>query len=85
MAKHKKSRSFRNLLTFLDQLEAANLFYDLKHVRNSVMVVVFTVEGYMEIEFFENGEIEVELFRREKGVKLVRKKWLERFINDNTD
>lgn len=84
MAKHKKSQSFRNLLTFLDQLEAFNLFYDLKHVRNSVMVVVFTAEGYWEIEFFENGEIEVEPFKRKAGVKVVGKKWLKRFIKKNS-
>lgn len=47
------------------------------------MVLVSIPQGYWEIEFFENGEIEVELFRR-KGVKLVRKKWLKRFIKENS-
>ena len=84
MKKRKATSPFELLLTFLDQLETANLHYDLKHVRDSMMVVVFTAEGYWEIEFFENGGIEVELFKRKKGVRVVHEKWLKRFIKKNS-
>ena len=76
---------FGRLLAFLDQLEGAHLHYDLKHVRDSIMVSVYIPAGMWEIEFFEDGTLEVELFKRGQGVEGVTEEWLDRFIEENKD
>jgi hypothetical protein len=76
---------FGRLLTFLTQLEAVNIHYDLKHVTESIMVQVYLPVGMWEIEFFEDGDLAVELFPRGQGVKRVSEDWLNRFIEENKD
>lgn len=76
---------FARLLAFLDQLEAVNISYDLKHVRDSLMVIVYLPVGMWEIEFFDDGTLEVELFKRNEGVEAVSEKWLDQFIEENKD
>jgi hypothetical protein len=76
---------FGRLLEFLDQLEEAGLHYDLKHVRDSIMVSVYIPAGMWEIEFFEDGTLEVELFKGGQGVEGVTDEWLNRFIEENKD
>lgn len=76
---------FQRVLDFLDQLEEAHLAYDLKHVRDSLMVVVAVPQGYCEIEFFPDGSIEVEWFRRGEGVNAVEAPWLDTFIAEQRD
>lgn len=79
----KAQNPFRRLLEFLDQLEEVGLHYDLKHVRETIMVSVYVPEGIWEIEFFEDGTLEVELFRPGEGVESVPEEWLNRFIEEN--
>ena len=55
-------RPLRKLLTFLGELEQANIWYRLEHVRDSMMVIVAVPGERWEVEFFENGEVEVERF-----------------------
>jgi hypothetical protein len=74
--------SFKKLLSFLDHLEDAHLAYSVLHPRDSLMVVVHVPEGYCEIEFPAEGDIEVEWFRRGEGVDLVDSAWLDTFIAD---
>jgi hypothetical protein len=76
---------FGRLLEFLDQLEGVNIHYDLKHVRDSIMVSVYIPQGIWEIEFFEDGTVEVEQFKRGDGVDMVPGDWLDRFIEENKD
>ncbi len=78
-------RPFGRLLRFLDQLEEFNIHYDLKHVRDSIMVRTYIPEGLWEIEFFEDGTLEVEFFPRDSGVEGVPEEWLDRFIEDHKD
>ena len=77
--------SSRRLLDFLDQLEGAHVAYDLKHVRDSLMVVVAVPQGDCEIGFFPDGSIEVEWFRRDEGANPVEAAWLDTFIAEQHD
>lgn len=76
---------FGRLLRFLTELEEINIHYSLKHVRDSIMVVAHIPEGYWEIEFFEDGTIEVELFGRDGGVSRPPIEWLDQFLARNRD
>ncbi len=76
---------FGRLLDFLDQLEESKIHYDLKHVRDSIMIRAYLPEGLWEIEFLRDGTLEVELFRREEDVEAVPEGWLDRFIESNRD
>lgn len=50
-------------LAFLDQLEAAHIWYRLEHVRDDALMVTVAVPGERwEIEFFSDDHIEVERF-----------------------
>jgi hypothetical protein len=49
-------------LAFLDHLNKLNFAYSLKHVRDTLMVVISVPGERWEVEFFENGEIEIERF-----------------------
>ncbi len=85
MNSDKVREPFARLLKFLDQLEAVNISYDLKHVRDSLMVSVYIPAGMWEIEFFEDGTLEIELFERNEGVEAVSENWLDKFIDENKD
>lgn len=51
-----------SLLAFVRQLEEAGISYRLHTVRDAVMVVVDVPGERWEVEFFEDGEVEVERF-----------------------
>lgn len=50
------------LMAFLDRLEEVRLWYNLTHVRDSIMVKVYVPGEIWEVEFFEDGHVEVERF-----------------------
>lgn len=50
------------LIRFLGQLDQAKIWYRLEHVRDSIMIVATVPGQRWEIEFLEDGEIEVERF-----------------------
>lgn len=50
------------LLAFLKRLETSRLAYSLRHVRDTIMVVISVPGERWEVEFFEDGEIEIERF-----------------------
>ena len=79
------SAPFQRLLDFLDQIEKAHLTYDLKHGRDSLMVVVAGPQGSCEVAFFPDKSIEVEWFRRDEGVNAVEAAWLDSFIAEQRD
>jgi hypothetical protein len=53
------------LLRFLDQIEEAKIAYRLEHVRDSIMIVAAVPGERWEIEFMEDGEVEIERFTSE--------------------
>jgi hypothetical protein len=57
------------LLEFISIIEKNNIFYRLEHVRDSIMVVMVVPGEYWEVEFFEDGSIEVERFVSSEGVR----------------
>jgi len=50
------------LLVFLDKLEEQKIWYRLAHIRDSIMVITAIPGERWEIEFFEDGHVEVERF-----------------------
>ena len=53
----------RELITFLNKLEDNNIFYKLSKVRNEAIMVEVAIPGQRwEIEFLEDGTVEVEKF-----------------------
>lgn len=55
--------AFSGLVTFLSQLEQKQIFYTLAHNREESISVLVAVPGERwEIEFFNDGAIEVEKF-----------------------
>ena len=54
--------SLGKALAFLDQLERLKLWYHLIHVRDSLMVVITVPGQRWEVEFFEDGSIDIERF-----------------------
>src|SRR5437763_10454944 len=55
--------AFGRALTFLERLDRANVRYQLAHVRDALMVHLATPGERWEVEFFEDGHVEVERFR----------------------
>lgn len=54
---------FQKLTEFLKRLDEQRLTYHLMHTRpESVMVLAWAPGTWWEIEFFENGEVEIEVF-----------------------
>jgi hypothetical protein len=54
--------SFEQLLEFISRLEEGRIHYDLKSVRDAVMVCVVSPSEYYEIEFFADAHIEVQTY-----------------------
>lgn len=52
----------KQLIDFLEKLEDKKIYYKLNKVRDAVMVEVAVPGERWEIEFFANGNIEVEKF-----------------------
>lgn len=60
---------FASLLTFLNRLQAARISYTIRHSRSDAVMVEVTVPGERwEIDFLEDGDIDVEVFRSSGGV-----------------
>jgi hypothetical protein len=55
---------FKKLTRFLDDLDARKISYRLARVRPETVMVEIAVPGeHWEVEFFEDGQVEVEVFR----------------------
>ncbi|MEH1912588.1 MAG: hypothetical protein V7L05_33275 [Nostoc sp.] len=58
-----KNHGFGKLVTFLNQLEQEKISYTLAHHRDKTIMVNVSVAGERwEVEFFEDGSVEVERF-----------------------
>ena len=55
---------FAKMLAFLRKLERARIAYELRHSRDDAIMVRINVPGERwEVEFLEDGDIDVERFR----------------------
>ncbi|MEH2391346.1 MAG: hypothetical protein V7K21_06575 [Nostoc sp.] len=58
-----KNHGFGKLVTFLNQLEQEKISYTLAHHRDETIMVNVAVAGERwEVEFFDDGSVEVERF-----------------------
>ena len=61
--------AFDKLISFLKTLEQARMHYTLEHNRDDAIMVIAAVPGERwEIEFFANGDIEIEVFRSDGSI-----------------
>ncbi|OQY43567.1 MAG: hypothetical protein B6247_31530 [Candidatus Parabeggiatoa sp. nov. 2] len=59
-----KTLIFEKLLQFLNRLEQEKIYYTLSHHReNAIMITVSLPGERWEIEFLEDGSVEVEQFK----------------------
>ena len=59
-----KDNQFAKLLAFLERLDRAKIPYSMQHSRDdAVMIVAFAPGEYWEIEYLEDGDIEIERYR----------------------
>jgi hypothetical protein len=58
------------LLSFLNDLRAAKIAYRLSHVRDDAIMVEVAVPGERwEVEFLEDGTVEVEVFTSDGTIR----------------
>jgi hypothetical protein len=61
---------FSNLLAFLRRLEEARIPYTIRHSRADAVMVEIVVPGERwEVDFLEDGDVDVEIFRSVGGVQ----------------
>jgi len=59
-----KENQFSNFLALLERLDQAKITYSLEHSRDdAVMVTVVCPGEYWEIEFLEDGHVDIERYR----------------------
>ncbi len=64
--------TFSNFLLFLEELERRKIAYDLTHHRPDTLMVQLYVPGQRwEVEFYADGQIELEVFQESSGVKYI--------------
>ena len=63
--------SLEQLLQFISRLQDDRIQFDLKCVRDAIMVALRSPSTYYEIEFFADGHIEVQSFGPPSGVERV--------------
>src|SRR5216683_7245209 len=58
------ANQFSKLLAFLERLDKAKIHYTMEHSRNdAIMILAFAPGEYWEIEFLEDGDIDIERYR----------------------
>jgi hypothetical protein len=71
------------LLEFVSRLQESRIQFDLKCVRNAIMVIVVSPGKYYEIEFFSDGHIEVQTYGPANPVQTVMLQEItERVVRD---
>ena len=59
----------KKLLQFLSDLEKNNIHYHIEHNRDDFVMVSVAVAGERwEVEFSEQGKVEIEIFKNSSGV-----------------
>ena len=59
------------LLEFISRLQEERIQFDLKCVRDAIMVALRSPSAYYEIEFFADGHIEVQSFESTSDVQMI--------------
>jgi hypothetical protein len=55
---------FSRFLAFVERLDNARIAYQIEHSReHAIMVIVFAPGEYWEVEFIDDGRIDVERYR----------------------
>lgn len=83
-----KKNIFSELTAFLADLEKGNIYYTLAHQRDNTIMVIVTVPGERwEIEFCDDGSIEVERFisNGEIGGKEALRELLAKYSDNDFD
>ena len=57
------------LLEFLNKLEKCNICYRLNKIRESILVEITVPGERWEVEFFEDGKVEIEKFISDGQIK----------------
>lgn len=74
----------KSLISFLNKLEAANIYYTLAHHREDYVMVKVDIPGERwEVEFDEYGNVEIEIFRNSDGVHTDKQLLEDIFFIDN--
>jgi len=69
------------LLNFLCRLDECNIHYRIEHNRDDAVMVITDVPGQKwEIEFFTDGNVEIEIFKSDGGI--WEESELERFFKE---
>lgn len=55
--------SIGKVLSFLETLDKGSVWYELLHVRDSLMIALTVPGERWEVEFFQDGHIELERFK----------------------
>jgi hypothetical protein len=63
--------SLEQLLQFISRLQDGRIQFDLKCVRDAIMVALRSPSTYYEIEFFADGHIEVQSIGSPSDVQTV--------------
>ncbi len=81
------SNSLGKLLSFLNQLDDANIAYYIEHPRDETLMVNISADNERwEVEFYADGDIEVEVFYGEgPDVELEGEEALARLFENNDD
>jgi hypothetical protein len=58
------NNAFDKLTEFLDQLKLAKIHYSIEFNRDTAIMVIAVVPGERwEVEFFQDGSVEIEIFK----------------------
>ena len=59
---------FNRLIKFLDELEQNKIYYDIKKIRDGLLVEIVVPGERWEVEYLSNGEIIVEKFKSDGNI-----------------
>lgn len=72
------------LLPFLNDLRAGKIYYELRQRRDDAIMVEIAVPGERwEVEFLNDGSVEVEVFRSDG--QIFDESFLKRLISEHSD
>ena len=64
-----KKNQFSRLLAFLERLDQSKTSYTMEHSRDDALMVTVLVPGeYWEVEFLEDGGVEIERYRSDGSI-----------------
>ena len=64
-----KKNQFSRLLAFLERLDQSKTSYTMEHSRDDALMVTILVPGeYWEVEFLEDGGVEIECYRSDGSI-----------------